>query len=78
MVLKIAIESQIKTGTVEVLPALIVDTETAEHDFLLDSMWIWTKVTKNMFKIIYESRVNALEVLNYTLGACMSSLSGNI
>ena len=38
MVLKIAIESQIKTGTVEVLPALIVDTETAEHDFLLDSM----------------------------------------
>ena len=38
MVLKIAIESQIKTGTVEVLPALIVETEPAEHDFLLDSM----------------------------------------
>ena len=41
-------------------------------------MWIWTKVTKNMFKIIYEGTVNALEVLNYTLGARMPSLSGNI
>ena len=38
MVLKIAIESQIKTGTVAVLPVLIVDTEPAEDDFLLDSM----------------------------------------
>ena len=31
-----------------------------------------------MFKIIFEGTVNALEVLSYTLGACMSSLSGNI